>query len=53
MSLARQPLVQFVVIGGVIALAYGLLGDGSGDVDRTVTISAGEIARLEPTWCAA
>ncbi len=47
----RQPLVQFVVIGGAIGLLYGLLGDWSGgDADRTVTISAGEIARLEATW---
>lgn len=51
MKLLRQPLVQFIVIGGAIGLLYGLLGDGSGgDSDRTVTVSAGEIARLEATW---
>ena len=51
MSLARQPLVQFLAIGAVIALAYGLIGDWSGaGADRTVTISAAEIARLEATW---
>ena len=51
MSLARQPLVQFLVIGAVIGLAYGLLGDWSdAGADRTVTISAAEIARLEATW---
>ena len=50
-SLGRQPLVQFVVIGAIIALAYGLLGDWSGaGADRTVTISAAEITRLEATW---
>jgi len=51
MKLLRQPLVQFIVIGGAIGLLYGLLGNGSGgDSDRTVTVSAGEIARLEATW---
>lgn len=50
MSLARQPLVQFLVIGAVIGLGYGLIGDWSGDDERTVTISAAEIARLEATW---
>lgn len=50
-SLARQPLVQFLVIGAVIGLAYGLIGDWSGaGEDRTVTISAAEVARLEATW---
>jgi parvulin-like peptidyl-prolyl isomerase len=44
-------LVQFLVIGAVIGLAYGLIGDWSGaGADRTVTISAPEIARLEATW---
>jgi len=47
MSLARQPLVQFVVTGAAIGLAYGLLGGWSGaGADRTVTTSAAEIARL-------
>lgn len=51
MSVARQPLVQFLVIGAVIGLGYGLIGDWSGaGPDRTVTISAAEIARLEATW---
>jgi len=51
MSLLRQPLIQFLVIGAVIALAYGLIGDWSGaGADKTVTISAAEVARLEATW---
>jgi hypothetical protein len=51
MNVLRQPLVQFLVIGAVIALAYGLIGDWwSADRDQTVTISAAEIARLEATW---
>jgi len=51
MNLFRQPLVQFLVIGAVIGLAYGLIGDWSGGgADRTITISAAEIARLEATW---
>ena len=53
MNLARQPLVQFLVIGAVIGLAYGLIGDWTGaGSDRTVTIRAAEIARLEATWLA-
>ena len=51
MNLLRQPLVQFLVIGAVIALAYGLIGDWwNAGADQTVTISAAEIARLEATW---
>ena len=43
MNLLRQPLVQFIVIGGAIGLLYGLLGNGAGgDSNRTVTVSAGE-----------
>ncbi len=49
MNFLRQPLVQFILIGAIIATAYGLLGGGAAD-DRTVTISAAEIARLEATW---
>ncbi len=51
MTLHRQPLLQLVVIGGAIGLLYGLLGNWSGgDSERTVTVSADEIARLEATW---
>jgi peptidyl-prolyl cis-trans isomerase C len=51
MKLFRQPLIQFLLIGGAIGLFYGLLGGWSGGgSDREVTVSAGEIARLEATW---
>jgi hypothetical protein len=51
-GLLREPLLHFVVIGACIYLAYGFYGQQETDetLDRTVTITAGEIAWLTESW---
>jgi len=47
----REPLIHFVIIGACIYLLYGLYGQQeSEEQDRTITITAGEIAWLEDAW---
>ena len=43
----REPLLHFAVIGACIYLLYGFYGpQESQELERTVTISAGEITWL-------
>ena len=47
----REPLIHFVMIGACIYLLYGSYGQQeTEELDRTITITAGEIAWLEETW---
>jgi len=47
----REPLLHFAVIGACIYLLYGFYGpQESQELERTVTISAGEITWLEESW---
>jgi len=49
--LLREPLLHFVAIGACIYLAYGFYGQQAPEAeDRTVTITAGEIAWLTKSW---
>ena len=49
----REPLIHFMIIGACVYLLYGLYGQQDQDVeglDRTLTVTAGEIAWLEEAW---
>ena len=49
--LTREPLIHFAVIGACIYLLYGFYGpQESQELERTVTISAGEVTWLEESW---
>lgn len=50
--LLREPLLHFVAIGACIYLAYGFYGRQDSDeaLDRTVTVTEGEIAWLTESW---
>ena len=53
LSIAREPLVHFLLLGGAIYLAYGLMGpgvEGSADDARTITVSTAEIGWLSESW---
>jgi hypothetical protein len=50
-GLLREPLLHFLVIGACIYLLYGFYGQQeSEELDRTVTITTGEIAWLSESW---
>jgi hypothetical protein len=49
----REPLIHFMIIGACVYLLYGLYGQQDQDIeelDRTLTVTAGEIAWLEEAW---
>ncbi len=47
----REPIVHFLVIGGLIYLAYGVLGENKETpANRTITVTAAEIDWLETSW---
>jgi len=49
--LIREPLINFMTIGALIYLLYGLFSKpGGGKPDNTITITAGEIDWLETSW---
>ena len=50
-SLAREPLVHFLLIGAGIYALYGVLASGDeADNERIVTVSAGDIQSLADQW---
>jgi len=49
--LLREPLLHFAVIGACIYLLYGLYGrQETEELERAVTITAGEVTWLEESW---
>jgi hypothetical protein len=46
----REPLLHFLLAGGLLFAVYGWLERESADAPRTVRISAAEINWLEQTW---
>jgi hypothetical protein len=52
--LAREPLVHFLIAGGVLFFAYAWLNNGAydaaGSAARTVRITANEVEWLKQTW---
>jgi len=49
--LMREPLLHFAIIGACIYLLYGLYGrQDSQELERAVTITAGEVTWLEEAW---
>jgi peptidyl-prolyl cis-trans isomerase C len=50
-KLAGEPLVHFLLIGACIYGAYGMFAAGeSGNDERTVTVTSGEIEALASQW---
>jgi parvulin-like peptidyl-prolyl isomerase len=50
MRLAREPLLHFLIAGGLLFAAYGWLNRESADEPRTVRISVAEVNWLKETW---
>ena len=50
MRLAREPLLHFLIAGGLLFAAYGWLNRESADAPRTVRISVAEVNWLKETW---
>ena len=51
MTLLREPLVHFLLIGAGIYLLYGLFAEPANEIpDQTITISRGEIQWMETSW---
>ena len=47
-GLARQPLLQFVVLGALLGLAlHWMTGDRAKQDDTTIRITATDVARLD------
>ena len=52
-DLIRQPLVHFVVVGGLLAFAFQWMSDdGPRDAETTIRISATDVSRLSAGWTA-
>jgi parvulin-like peptidyl-prolyl isomerase len=50
MRLSREPLLHFLIAGGLLFAAYGWLNRESADAPRTVRISVAEVTWLKETW---
>lgn len=50
MRLACEPLLHFLIAGGLLFAAYGWLNRESADEPRTVRISVAEVNWLKETW---
>jgi hypothetical protein len=50
MRLSREPLLHFLIAGGLLFAAYGWLNRESADAPRTVRISVAEVNWLKETW---
>jgi parvulin-like peptidyl-prolyl isomerase len=50
MRLAREPLLHFLIAGGLLFAAYGWLSRESADAPQTVRISVAEVNWLKETW---
>jgi len=51
LNLARQPLLQFLVLGVLLGLALQwMTGDQAPEDDKTIRISATDVARLDAGW---
>ncbi|MEE4237748.1 MAG: peptidylprolyl isomerase [Anderseniella sp.] len=50
MRLACEPLLHFLIAGGLLFAAYGWLNRESADAPRTVRISVAEVNWLKETW---
>ena len=51
MKLLREPLVHFMFIGAVIYLLYGVFSEPVPEAgDKTIVVSAGEIAWMQSSW---
>ena len=47
----KEPLVQFLAIGGLVFIINGLVsGPSSPETDKTIRISEGDIRRLSAAW---
>lgn len=49
-KLLREPLIHFLVIGGLLFLLYGLQNDGLVDNDKRIVVSQADIDRLSKIW---
>ena len=50
-KLVREPLVHFLVLGGLIYLAYGWLGaDDEGPDENTISITSADVQMLTDQW---
>jgi len=50
-KLLREPLVHFMFIGAVIYLLYGVFSEPVPEAgDKTIVVSAGEIAWMQSSW---
>ena len=47
---AREPLLHFLIAGGLLFAAYGWLNQESADEPQTVRISVAEVNWLKETW---
>lgn len=50
MRVAREPLLHFLIAGGLLFAAYALLNPESTDKPQTVRISVAEVNWLKETW---
>jgi peptidyl-prolyl cis-trans isomerase C len=51
LKLLREPLLHFLVIGAALFVLYGLWGQqDTQEQERTITITAGEVAWLTDAW---
>jgi hypothetical protein len=49
-ALLREPLVRFFLIGGLIYVLYGLIGNSDEAVTDEIFVSAAQIERMLQTW---
>lgn len=46
----KEPLLHFLILGGVLFAGYAWIDRGSGDVSRVVRITPNEVEWLKQTW---
>lgn len=49
-SLLKEPFVHFLVLGGLIFIAFSLWGESRDGIDRDVVVTSADVARLEALW---
>ena len=49
-DIAREPLVQFLVLGAAIFIAYDRFGESTDSATAEIVVSVGHIERMSQTW---